>query len=289
MQYDATYFGPYFTVDTLTLNASTDANGCDWIITSEKGWFGKPAVKTNRVDKPAARGTFIGSEHPAARVITLAGRLNAPDAPTMRDAVDKLLGICADPNTLYPITCTDERGLTLAAQCRLDGEILATPVNWNTVDFSIQLVCPDPRKTAATQTEVSAVLTAAGLGGLAYPLAFPLNYGTPGIPGSLVLTNPGSAEADILFSIRGPVTNPLITDTATGNTTAYLGALSASDLLTVDTSSGRVLLNGIDRRGLLSVTRWPRIPRNGKLSLIFSSSNSSDTGSATASFRASYY
>lgn len=289
MLYDSVIYGPYFTVDTLTINGSTDANGCDWILTSEKGWFGKPAIKTNRMDKPASRGAIIGSEHPAARVVTLAGRMSAPDAPTMRNAEDQLLGICADSSTLYPITCTDERGLTLTALCKLDGEILFTPVAASTADFSIQLVCPDPRKFAQNPTVVTAGLQAATVGGVTYPVGYPVNYGTPGISGSLTLPNAGTAEADIIFTIQGPVTNPMLADPRTGNTVTYMSALAANDQLVINTQTGRVLLNGVDRRSLLAVTKWPRISKNDTLQLVFSSSNGSDTGVVTASYYSTYY
>ena len=289
MQYDAAFNGPYFTVDTLTINRATDANGCDWVLTQEKGWYGKPAIKTNRMDRPASRGAIIGSEHPAARVLTLGWVLSAPDTVTLRNAVDQVLGICADSSTLYPVTCTDERGITLQALAKLDGEILVTPLSALSVDVSVQLVCPDPRKTNIVQNVATAGLVAAGVGGVVYPIKYPVNYGTPGASGSLTLVNKGTAPADVVITIVGPVTQPTLTNPADGSSISFLGGLNANDRLTIDTNSGRVLLNGVDRRGLLYVTKWPRIPRNGTLRLSFTSTNSADTGTVVAVYSDTYY
>jgi hypothetical protein len=289
MLYDSAFYGPTFTIDTLTINGSTDANGCDWILTSEKGWNGKPAPKTNRYDKPASRGTFIGSEHPGSRVVTLDFRLSAPDVPTLRNAQDQVLGICADASTLYPLTCTDERGLTLSAQAKLDGEVLLTPVSATSVDVSIQLVCPDPRKTSTLPHIVTAGLVAAGVGGVAYPVAYPVNYGTPGASGSLVLPNAGNAPADMTLAIVGTATQPTLTNPATNDVVSYMGGLSPTDQLVLNTSSGRVLLNSIDRRSLLSVIRWPRIPANNTLRLVFTSNNNADSGTVVATYYDTYY
>jgi hypothetical protein len=284
MLYDSTFYGPKFTIDTLTLNGSTDENGCDWILTQEKGWFGKPAPKQNRIDKAAGRGTFVGTEHIGARVVSLDVRLSAPDTPTLRDAIDTATSICSDPSTLYPLTCTDERGITLVAQSKLDAETLVTPVAWNTVDLSFQFFCPDGRKTSTTATTVTAGLIAAGVGGVKYPVKYPVNYGSPGISGSLVLPNTGNAPADVVFTIQGPVTQPQLVDPSTGNSLTYMGSLASNDQLVINTGTGRVLLNGVDRRSLLSVTKWFSIPKKGTLRLIFSSSNGSDTGVASATY-----
>src|SRR5215472_6612204 len=194
MQYDAAYYGCQFLIGGITINGSTDANGCDWLLTKETGWFGSPAIKTARVDKPAARGVFRGNEFRGGRVMTLEGNLGAPTVTALRNACRTLLGICPDPHLQYPLTVIEESGLSLYANVVLDGEILITPVSALSVDFSIQLVAPDPRKWNTTGKTFTVLLASGGSGGVSYPVAYPVNYGLPGQPGAVALTNNGSAD-----------------------------------------------------------------------------------------------
>lgn len=277
MQYDADFYGCQFLLGGLTINGSTDTNGCDWILTKESGWFASPAIKTARVDKPASRGVFRGNEFRGGRVMTLEGVLAAPNVATLRNAIRTLLGICPSPRSQYPLTVIEETGLSLYANVVLDGEILTTPISATSVTFSIQLVSPDPRKFASVASTVSVPLASGGSGGVTYPTTYPVDYGIPGYSGSVALTNGGSADADPLFVFTGPLTTPSVTRADTGETVTYNGTLLATDTLTIDSATGVVLLGGVNRRGLVAAN-WFAVPGNSSITVLFRSTSPADTG-----------
>lgn len=284
MQYDAAWYGSQFIIGGITINGSTDANGCDWILTKESGWFGSPAIKTARTDKPAARGLFRGNEFRGGRVMTLEGTLSAPNVNTLRAAQRTLGGICPDPHAQYPLTVIEESGYSSYANVALDGEILTTPISALSVDFSIQLVAPDPRKFSSNPTTLSTLLASGGSGGVTYPVTYPVSYGVPGVPGALRLTNNGTADADPLCVFKGPLTNPYVVRADTGDTVTYNGALSATDTVVIDFDTGNVTLNGVNRRPLVSALNWFSIPANSSISMLFRSANPSDTGTLSVTF-----
>lgn len=284
MQYDAAWYGSQFIIGGITINGSTDANGCDWILTKESGWFGSPAIKTARTDKPAARGLFRGNEFRGGRVMTLEGTLSAPTVTALRNAQRAVCGICPDPHAQYPLTVIEESGYSSYANVALDGEILTTPISALSVDFSIQLVAPDPRKFSSNPTTLSTLLASGGSGGVMYPVTYPVNYGVPGAPGALQLTNHGTADADPLCVLTGPLTSPELIRADTGDTVTYNDTLSATDTVVIDFNTGNVTLNGVNRRPLVSALNWFSIPANGSISMLFRSANPSDTGTLSVTF-----
>lgn len=289
MRYDPALYGSQFMLGGITINGSTDANGCDWILTKESGWFASPAVKTARVDRPAARGLFRGNEFRGGRVMTLGGTLSAPSVNALRAAQRALGGVCPNPRIQYPLTVIEESGLSLWANVALDGEILTTPISALSVDFSIQLVAPDPRKFSSTPTTFATLLATAGTGGVMYPVTYPVAYGVPGAPGALVLTNNGTAEADPLCVLKGPLTNPSLVRADTGDTVTYNGTLGATDTVTIDFSTGNVTLNGVNRRALVSALQWFSVPAQSSINLMFRSASLADTGTLSVTLGDTWY
>ncbi|HEX5119857.1 MAG TPA: hypothetical protein VFW65_32120 [Pseudonocardiaceae bacterium] len=289
MKYVPEWYGSQFEIGAIVINGDTDANGCDWILTKESGWFGSPAIKTARADKPAAHGLFRGNEYRGGRVVTLEGTLSALNVDALRNAQRQLAGICPDPAALYPLTVTEESGLALVALVALDGELLTAPIGALSVDFSVQLVAPDPRKFSISPRVQVVPLASPGSGGVRYPVGYPVSYGTPGAPGAVLLTNDGTAEADPVVTFAGPLTTPSLTRADTGDVVTYAGTLAATDSLTVDFGAGSVLLNGVNRRPLLVADNWFSVPPQSSISVAFRTTNLADTGDLTVSLADASY
>lgn len=293
MLYDPLIYGPKWSVGGITFNDSTDAFGCDWILTSGSGWFGKPAPKAVRADKPASRGAYAGDEFPGARVVSLGGTLAAPDISTLRDAITRLTGICESSSQLYPLQCTDETGLQLTSQVRLDGEIITDPVAARSVAFSLQLYAPDPRKLSSNTKTSFSTLATPGTGGVSYSPGVNynpgVNYGVPGTPGAVSATNAGNAPADMVITFTGPLTNPSLYNFATSDYITYTGVIAAGTTVVINTQTGSVISGNASRRNLLSVSKWPVIPAKGTLNLAFQTGNPSDTGNVSISYTDTYY
>jgi len=112
-------------------------------------------------------------------------------------------------------------------------------------------------------------------------------YGQPGPTGIVTVDNTlGTAPADVLLAIQGPATNPTIITTA--GVIVYGGTLSASDVLVINTGTGSVMLNGANRRNLLTRAGFFQIPAGQALGVSFSADLQNSSATLTAQWRTSY-
>jgi hypothetical protein len=88
------------------------------------------------------------------------------------------------------------------------------PVEYNTYGtWLLELL--NPSGVLESQTETVLTLGLPQPGGIVYPVVYPVVYGaTTG--GSVTATNYGDAEAKPLFTLYGPMENPVITNQTTG-------------------------------------------------------------------------
>lgn len=113
-----------------------------------------------------------------------------------------------------------------------------------------------------------------------------LNWGLSTSSGTFVLSNGGTAESWPTFTLNGPLTNPVITNVATGQNFTYAGTLGAGDQVVITTSqfNRSVLLNGsADRRPYLTTAQWFSVLPGSTVNVQLSSSSSGDTGTLSGS------
>jgi hypothetical protein len=125
-----------------------DAAGVQWILIAEKGFWGSPATGATLSPRLNRHGAFRTPGWKKERIVSLTARCYAFDYAVLRHAEAVVLGLLSDPTAAGTLTCYSEIGaLTLAVH--LDGDILCTPLNVVSepgIEFSIQVVAPDPRK-----------------------------------------------------------------------------------------------------------------------------------------------
>lgn len=146
---------------------------------------------------------------------------------------------------------------------------------WWVVDA--EWAIPDGLLYDATPNVVScAALTASSGAPFAwhFPVRFPVSSG-----GSVTALNGGSYPAKPVYKITGPVTNPRISNPATGQAIQINLALVSGDVLIIDSKSRAVRLNGANRNTAVDVSSsFFDVPPGGAL-LRYSSSDSAPTGS----------
>lgn len=134
--------------------------------------------------------------------------------------------------------------------------------------YGLTLVAPDPLKYGP-EAFGQAPFIASGSGtGLTYPLAYPLDYGVPdGVtPGSVTMTNTGTAAYWPRLRIDGPVTNPMLSLVETGDWVRYGGTVPAGQHLDIDCANRRVTIgdNPISKRTLVTSSgAWLAVPPGG--------------------------
>ena len=291
-----------WTIDGVQFNAGADANGVEWIITSDTGWFGSAPSRNNRTSKNNAHGAFRSPVYRDPRVVAVSGYAIAPTPALREQAGYTLASLLSDPNTLYPITRSEVTGPRfIYAEQDTDTVVSVLPDGIGcTLAFSMQFAAPDPRKFGSTLQSVSTTMPTPGSGGVmwagdtAVPNGLPylgddhisgITYGTPGTGGLLSLSNTGGAPADVLFTVTGPVNTPTLIRQDTGDTMTFASSLSATDILTIDTGSGQVLYNGANYRPFMSVFEPIVIPPRSTINVSYSALVGSLATTVTAQWR----
>jgi hypothetical protein len=241
----------------------------DYRIIELEGWEELPAPRYDKTPRTNSHGVHPSKVWSDERIVTVTG---FSWSAAERDArVAELQSGLAFGDDEEPLTIT-AAGRTLTAQAQLLAARAALlRGEWGVGRFGwlAQWRCPDPLRYGP-ETTLSTGLPDAG-GGLTYPLAYDLDYGAAGATGSITLTNAGTADAPIVFAVRGPLEQGFEIS-AGGQRLRYPVAVPAGQVLELDTAAGTVLVEGTaSRRGNLTVADWMRVPKKGSLTVQFTS------------------
>ncbi|MEU5259026.1 hypothetical protein [Amycolatopsis sp. NPDC021455] len=254
-----------WTLEDITFHYSPDirdAQGVQWILTKEEGFWGTPATNANLTPRLNRHGAYRSPGWKKERIVTLTGRMYAENYTTLRQAETNLLGVLSDPTAPGKLTCYSELG-PMSLDVFLDDAILCTPldvVSEPGIEFSIQLVAPDPRKygndlqiqtvglpqDSGDGLDYTAVVAPDTEPGLYFGSGAPddgLQFGTFSGSGFITLSNAGTAPASPVYAFYGPLNVPVLT-TNTGFSMQYNDSLAAGASIVVDPSAPSVLYNG---------------------------------------------
>lgn len=249
---------PMYTVDGWSGN-TLDDDGVEWWVTDESGWSSTPPVRLELANRPQRDGAFDAPSFRGARVITLEGTAIAPDPDTRERAKDRLAAVLVDGAGLAELT-VQERQVVRRAMVRLSAETKIADASPYTFDWSLQLTAPDPVRYGVAQYTAVCGLPQPGVG-IAFPIQqWPLDFGVPS-GGSMVLANAGTVWTWPRWTVTGPCNQPVIRQSATGESLGFGLSLFGGDVLVVDVAARTVKLNGASRRAaLLPGSTWFGIP-----------------------------
>lgn len=295
---------PIVTLNGITLHPPA-ADGTGYSLEDQNGtsgldgWYGAPTMKSTFVARPSGHGSYAGPSDGDVRVVTASGTLVAATSAGLLQAQEQLAAICPDRTLLYTLQVIDDNG-TRVASVKRTGAVLIKPISQLAAGFSFVVTAPDPYKYDPNAVTGSTPLASAasGLdfvtgGGLDFVTGGGLNFGTVTSTGAFTLTNSGTAPSAPTWTLQGPLTNPTITNAATGQQLAYTGSLGASDTVVITTNPlvGRtVILNGsTDRRPYLTTAQWFSVPAGTSVTVQLSSTNPGDTGTLAGSILPAYW
>lgn len=289
---------PVYSIGGWAANVDDDYD-CRWVVTSQTLHSGS-GRKVHAAERPFGMGAYRARSYLAARSDTLQGWCQAPDFPGAAAARDRLLGVFADGGqaVLMKADGLSTRQLTVelgSAAVKVEPWADAQGFDWQ-----LPLYADDPRWLDTTvQTAGPVTVGGASTDGLDWNAGSPggldwnagspggLDWGTSGNGGVLTLTNSGTAPTWPVFTITGPLTDPVFTNPATGDVIAYTGTVDTGQTLVIDTSpfTRSVMLNGVDRFGFLASAQWIEIPPSGQVTVQFSGTGA---GSVTATWQNAY-
>jgi len=234
-------------------------------------------------------------------VIVLDGVIAGSDEAVLIRALRSLNGLCSDPAQLYTLQVDDAAG-SLFCLVQRSTDVLSKLVNPLSANVSVSLTAPDPRLLDVVLQSATTQMAQPGVGGVAWNGPAPgttgtlwngpagatgLAWGAQGPSGILTVNNTlGTAPADVLLTIQGPALNPTIQTTA--GVITYGGSLGVNDVLVINTGTGSVLLNGGNRRNLLTRASFFQVPSGASMGVSFSADLQNATATMTAQWRTSY-
>ncbi|MBT2594729.1 phage distal tail protein [Arthrobacter sp. ISL-72] len=250
------------TVDGLVFSTEgwTSPDGFTLWLDDLKGWDDGPAVRRDRVSRMGAHGEFSERGWRDARLVTLEGDAGAPTIEAAALAAQQLAAVLGD-GLAGVLDVTDTATVDMSAGAYLFADPKLSWKNDTTLTYQLQFWCPKPRKYGAAVNAITGIASPGG--GLTYPLDNPLDYGALGDPGTLTLTNTGTADTAPTFTVTGAMPNGFtITHVQSGQRLVYSAPILPGQSVRLDSSDASVELDGYaDMSAKLTVRQWTRLAR----------------------------
>lgn len=249
-----------------------------WLDNNAEGWDSSPDRRRDRTERLWAHGEFTERSWAEGRMITLEGQAQCPDERVAALAEDTLAATLAD-GLNQAMTVVDANRPTKQATVGLASSVKLSWVNDVTVGFQIQLLAADPRKYGQAQAASTGVPVDGG--GLGYDLFTAgstgvLDYGETGAPGTVALTNTGTADTAPVHTVTGSCPNGFsITELGTGQRLVYAAAVIPGQVVRLDAADGTVTLDDDgDRSAQLVRREWLRLDKGQTGTWLFEAPNS---------------
>jgi len=154
------------------------------------------------------------------------------------------------------------------------------------ITSQVEFFCPDPNYYNSNLQTANMLISAAL--GRTYNRTFNYTYGGGSSTVTTTIQNIGWATTYPTITIQGPITNPIIGNTTTGNTLNFTGTYSALDTLEIDLYNQLITLNGNPARNLLVSGTWFDAPPGNSNFFFTGSSTLAGTTQATVSWYSAY-
>lgn len=202
----------------------------------------KPDVRSGNQDRAQTRGAFIGTNQLKTRTIT--ATMDVGGDPAVFGDLATTLGnlsaaVSTEGDTEYPLWIQVPNFPLVCCMAR----VLKHNAKWNvTADLgnlaqgvSVQWEATDSYLYSAPTQNPTVGLSSAS-GGLAFPLLFPLSFGSGTSPTQITAVNDGDVACWPMLVIAGPCLNPIVQNQSVAGapTIALSAQLFSGDLLYVD-------------------------------------------------------
>ncbi|KNB50102.1 phage distal tail protein [Streptomyces caatingaensis] len=249
----------------LLIGPGTDYQVADSGLT---GWADLPGLDSGDVLRPDQHGAWPGSLWSQSRTVTAPIWL-LPEDRSEAAAVTRAFNAATAVHTGEQWLAVRLHGETLACRARVTQRVVPHDRMFATrgaAKATVQWVCADPRRFGIEEQVARAGLPQPesgltwrhGSGGNGEnggtdrngtdSLKWPLDWGRSGSAGLVTAVNTGDAPTSPVIEFRGQVTRPSLVRLSDGLRIEYDITLAPSDVLTIDTNSGTVTLNGTASR-----------------------------------------
>lgn len=247
-------------VKAASIGGTTIAGGGNGIVVTGFGWTKAP--RTQRRTRPRGHGSVDLTRYYDGRLYHLTGLiygLSEVDAQARLDALEQELALDGQPVRFEWLLAgrTEPEWANVRVEGDLTYEFAAE--SRSVIKWALTLFAGDPRRYGTSLRLAAYDPTTAGSGaGLMFPLSFPLDF--PGEEvANLKATNAGNFDTPPVFTITGPVTDPIIDNDTTGESIVTSGlTLAAGEQAVIDVGAKTLTLAGTQRPDLIDAaeTTW---------------------------------
>jgi phage-related protein len=154
------------------------------------------------------------------------------------------------------------------------------------ITSQVDFFCPDPNYYDSNLQTANMLISAAL--GRTYNKTFNYTYGGGSATVTTTISNIGWATTYPTITINGPITNPVIGNSTSGNTLYFSGTYSALDVLEIDLYNQLITLNGNPARNLLISGTWFAAPPGNSNFFFTGTGTLAGTTQATVSWYSAY-
>ena len=261
-----------------------DEASTGFTISRLKGWWDAAPMRLNQNERPQADGNFGSAKNwRGARVISVQGSYVGVSMVDTYAAMEQVSAVqSSGVPSLFRVV--EPSGAKQCVVSLANGPTLPDQIYTPYFTYSFDVVAADPLKYGDALT-VSTGLPTSG-GGIAYPVTYPIDYGTPGNPGRITVSNPGTAATYSLLEITGGLAGGFEL-TEMGRIIRFERPIPLGSTVYLNPRTGRVSLDGpSDVSGFLTRTAWWSVPAGGTREIQFNSLGAV-TGTPTLTSRTS--
>jgi phage-related protein len=154
------------------------------------------------------------------------------------------------------------------------------------ITSQVDFFCPDPNYYNSNLQTANMLISAAL--GRTYNKTFNYTYGGGSATVTTTISNIGWATTYPTITINGPITNPVIGNSTSGDTLYFTGTYSALDVLEIDLYNQLITLNGNPARNLLISGTWFDAPPGNSNFFFTGTGTLAGTTQATVSWYSAY-
>jgi len=265
--------------------------GSPYQILSVDGLESLPTIRNQDDNRGYHDGMFTGRDFLNGRVISIIFNTFADSngsAQTNYNTIQRtLLPQTSGTTPLYfkfPNSPTSEQFVD--ARVRSLRTTVDPNYTYGYITSQVDFFCPDPNYYDNNlQTSVMQISAALGR---TYNKTFNYTYGGGSATVTTTISNIGWATTYPIIRINGPITNPVVGNSTSGDTLYFSGTYSALDLLEIDLYNQLITLNGNPARNLLISGTWFDAPPGNSNFFFTGTSTLAGTTQATVSWYSAY-
>lgn len=265
--------------------------GSPYQILSVDGLESLPSIRNQDDNRGYHDGMFTGRDFLNGRVISIIfntfGDSNG-SAQTNYNTIQRiLLPQTSGTTPLYfkfPNSPTSEQFVD--ARVRNLRTTVDPNYTYGYITSQVDFFCPDPNYYDNNlQTSVMQISAALGR---TYNKTFNYTYGGGSATVTTTISNIGWGTTYPIITINGPITNPVVGNSTSGDTLYFTGTYSALDFLVINLYDQLITLNGAPARNLLISGTWFDAPPGNSNFFFTGTGTLAGTTQATVSWYSAY-